>query len=285
MAELLKASFRRELLKAELDLGQRRYGAHYWDPEMGAVGLAELERARVALLNRLNVEMNDLLNQMCPGETGEPIHLSPIFSEEFPAPNLEKLTSVSRQKFETWLWAGLTSGATAIDADMMQASARDALSADEFAGYLRWNSPEVATLRNELVGFHATESEFAEILRWRQLVDSGGPETADTLQAEITLEDRIGSARLTALIQQRNPELQTASQDLRRLGLPVERAAWLANFRRQGILEIQKLWSDPALPSDAKAARVAQLQRSYRTLIAATLALPENRVAGIDLMP
>lgn len=262
----LQQYFSRELLRQEIELGQARYRGQYWEAEPGLPELQQLETRRGEIVRRLATEMNGLLAAMCPDEPGEPLALTAFFSLDHPAPNLGFLSAASREKVEDVLLA----------AEGPVAAAR-VLSGQELVDYLNWNAPLSAALRNRLAGLAPDESEFAAIRQWQAA--AGSEEEAG---ARTELARQLGPARLAQLEWQIGPEMSTAVQDMRRLGLPVEQAAWLAEFRRQASGQLQRAWGDPWLDAGGRQARVGLLERAFRAELAAQLALPAG---GEELLP
>lgn len=282
IARLLTTYFRREQVEAELALEQTRYGRGHWQTELGGKHLLALEQTRVALVTRLQAEANELLDEMSGGDTGPALALTPLFGPERAGPNVAFLSAASRARLADLIAERAAGGG--VDAAGLLTDARSFLPPDELAQYARWNAPEAALLRKQLVGFDAREEEFAAIARWSNFVNQGNSATADDRRAELALADQIGVARLAELFHLRDPEMQTAVHDLHRLGLPLDRAEWLAACRAQGARELSALWSDPILPSAAKEEQVRELQQAYRARIAATLAL-SSTIDPADLMP
>lgn len=278
-AKLLQGYYRHEQLEQELELEQTRYGSRYWEPELGVAALQDLELRREDLLKRLGTEMNALLAQMAPGETGEALSLSPFFTIDHAAPNLGFLSAESRAKMVA---AIATDGENnPLEPEKLLDAARQVLSAGELQQYNRWNAPASAALRNRLVGFEADENEFNAVLRWTQATDTGI--SAD--QARADLEQSLGGARLAEFERLQEPVMKTAVQDLQRLGLPLDQAGMLAGLRRQAVEHLQEVWGDQRLPGTQKGVRVREVQAAYRLAIAAQLQLPADDGSAAELLP
>jgi hypothetical protein len=267
--------YAKEQLRLELALGQERYRGQYWQAEPEWPELQRIEARRVAAIRELTVEMNELLAEICPGETGEPLRLTPFFNLDQPAPNLAFLDGPAREEMETAM-LGLATAAS-LGSDHMMAAAEEILSEEEFLEYSRWNAPVAASLRNRLAGFDPDEGEFTAILQWQA---AAGSDQEAGARAE--LERRLGSERLARLDRQIQPEVSTAVQDLRRVGLPLDQAAWLADIRSRASLDLQQLWSDPQTTDSQKQAQVGFLLAVFRMKLAAQLG---PRAAGADLLP
>lgn len=283
IGEALRLYFGKEQVRVELEIEQRRYGNFYWQTELGEKDLIELDHIRAARLRELTLEMNAMLDDLEAGDPGTRMTLTPIFDAGHAGPNVGFLSPDSLARMEE-LIADLAQHGP-VDASRLLAGAQQILTPDEMALYRLWNAPENGLLRNQLVGFNATEDEFNAISRWPGFVNQGNSETGGEEQAELTLATQIGVQRLADLIRLRDPEVQTAVQDLHRLGLPLEQAEPLAVFRSQGVGAIQQVWSDPALPSPAKEERVLQIQQSYRAGIAALFRLSSMSPDETILMP
>lgn len=274
-AKYLQAYFSRELLRAEIELEQRRYRGQYWETEPGLAELQEVESRREETIRRLTAEMNGLLADACPGESGEPLVVTPFFSLDRPAPNLAFLSAASRQKMEEALLVLARDGS--LEADRMMEIAGRSLSGAELVDYTNWNAPASAALRNRLAGFAAGEEEFGALLQWQTAAGSDR-ETA----ARLELERRIGSERLAEWETQNDPAVSTALQDLHRLGRPLAQAAWLADFRLQATAQLQQSWGNPWLTDAQKQAEVGLVRNAFRDELAAQLNLP---VTDADLLP
>lgn len=272
-AEYLQAYFSREQLRAELELEQLRYRGQYWETEPGLAGLQPVEARRGETIRRLTEEMNGLLADACPGESGEPLVLFPFFSLDRPAPNLAFLSGASREKMEEAMLAHDGS----LEAGRLMEVAGRVLAAEELADYTRWNAPASAALRNRLAGFAADEGEFAAILQWQSAAGSDRES-----EARLELGRRLGPARLAQWESQNDPAVSTALQDLHRLGRPLEQAAWLADFRRQAAGQLQETWRNPWLTDAQKQAQVGLVRNAFRDELAAQLDLP---AADADLLP
>ena len=274
-ARWLLGYYRHEQLAQELELEQTRYGARYWEPELGIAALQDLQLRREDLLKRLGAEMNALLVEMAPGETGEALGLEPFFTIDRAGPNLGFLPAESRAKMIEALAVG------PLEPEKLPDIARQVLSADEFQQYTRWNAPTAAALRNRLVGFDADENEFNAVLRWTQATDA----VIGATPARADLEQSLGSARLAEFEHLQEPVMKTAVQDLQRLGLPLDQAAMLAGIRRQAVEHLQDVWGDPRVPDAQKSSRVSQVEAAYRLAIAAQLQLPADDGAAGELLP
>lgn len=264
--------FSREQLGFELDLEQARYRGQYWQAEPGLAELQPIESRRAEVIRRMTIEINALLAEMCPGETGEPLALVPFFSLDRPAPNLAFLSEASREKIEQALLAR----DPAVEADPMLAVAT-LLSGQELADYSRWNAPSSAALRNRLAGFEASETEFNDVLEWQAATGS-----AREAAAREELAGRLGPDRLAQLDRLLEPAVHTAAQDLHRLGLPIDQAGWLADFRQVAAAQLQQLWSDPRLNAAQKQDKVDTLRDAFRAELSAELRLPSE---AADLLP
>jgi hypothetical protein len=264
--------FSREQLRRELDLEQARYRGQYWQAEPGLAELQAIESRRTEAIRRMTIEMNALLADMCPGETGEPLTLVPFFSLDRPAPNLAFLSEASREKMERALLAR----EVAVEADPMLAAAT-LLSGRELADYTRWNAPPSAALRNRLAGFEASETEFNDILEWQAATGS-----AHEVAAREELIGRLGPDRFAQLDRLLEPAVHTAAQDLHRLGLSIDQADWLADFRQAAAAQLQRSWSDPRLSAARKQEKVDVLRGAFRAELAAELRLPPE---ATDLLP
>ena len=274
-AKLLLGYYRREQLAQELELEQTRYGSHYWEPEPGVATLQDLQLRREDLLKRLGTEMNALLAEMAPGETGEALRLEPFFTIDRAAPNLGFLSAESRAKMAGAIAAGQ------VEPEKLLETAREILSENELQQYLSWNAPASSALRNRLVGFEAHENEFNAVLRWTQATDAG----IGAAQARAELEQGLGAVRLAEFERLQEPVMKTAVLDLQRLGLPLDQAAMLASIRRQAVEHLQDVWSDPRVPDAQKGNRVSQVQAAYRLAIAAQLQLSTDDGAAAELLP
>lgn len=253
-AAQLQRYFSRELLQWELELEQARYRGEYWQPEPGLAEMQSVETRRAEGVRRLTTEMNALLEEMHPGEPGEPLALTAFFSLDRPAPNLAVLSESSRAKMEEVLLARDPS----VEADPVREAELN-LTGDELAAYLRWNAPPSAALRNRLAGFEASEAEFTAILKWQSVVGSD-----DETVARAALHESLGAGRLEQLDHLLDPAVHTAAQDLYRLGLPLAQAGWLADFRGAAVAQLQQSWRNPALTAAQKEAEVAALRDAFR---------------------
>ncbi len=270
----LTAFYRRDQLTRELDLEQARFGANFWEPEKVGPELSRLQRAREDLLKQLTTEANGLLAELFPSESGEAIVLTPIFGEEHPAPNVVCLSAEARTRFEAVLFAGQLDHA-AIDGGHLLEAARDALSAAEWERFRQWNDPAAAALRNRLAGFAATEQEFGAILRVTR-----DPDLADSATV---LTAALGRERYDAYQKLQDTATQTALHDLRRAGLPIADAVWLANMRTQATYTMQQLWASPTLSDASKREQITQLHSAFGRAIATRYASNENFLDGITL--
>lgn len=278
-AKYLTAYFTREQLTRELALEQSRYGPQYWDSEMGVAALRELQARREETTKRLSTEMNDILTAMCPGEAGERLTLKPFFSLDQAGPNLGFLSPASREA----LTEAILSFAQdePIDAGKLQEAASKVLAGDELEQYNQWNAPAAAALRNRLVGFEADETEFKAIQHWqRELGLERDPAITRT-----ELARQIGVDRLAQFERLEEPVMRTAVQDLHRLGLPLDQAAWLSDFRTRAVAHIQKLWGDAALTDTQREALVKQVQSAYRVELTAQLGMSDSALNEADLLP
>lgn len=264
--------FSKEQLGLELKLEQVRYGGQYWEAEPGFAELQSIEVRRMEMIGRLTAELNAMLKEMCPTETGEPLALVPFFSLDRPAPNLAFLGDASRERMEAAL---LVRGETAWTDPLFTAS--QILSGQELVDYTRWNAPSAAALRNRLAGFAVNEEEFSAILQWQETAGSDREAEART-----ELAGRIGSARLAQLDQLNDPGMHTALQDLHRLGLPLDQADWVADFRRQAVVQLQQAWGKPELTAMQKQQEVAVLLSAFGAELATQMKLPPRTA---DLLP
>ena len=282
IAQELRASFRRDQVRMELVIQQRRYGRDYWQTEASEKQLRELDRIQSMQLRGLAREMNELLDGLCGDKSDEIITLAPIFDASHPGPNIGFLSPESRAKVEELIAEQSLHGLP--DAAELLTKMETVLSGKELVQYRQWNSPDHGLLRNQLVGFNATEGEFNAIAQWPGFVNQGNSSTDDD-QVMLELADRIGVQRLADLIRLRDPEIQTAVHDLHRLGLPLDQAEALAALRGQGVSEIEQTWTDPTVPSAMKELRVRQLLGDYRARIAATFQIAANSTDQNELLP
>jgi hypothetical protein len=271
-AQYLAKYFAREQLGLELELEQARYHGQYWQAEPGLAELQQIETRRSEAIRRLTSEMNGLLAEMSPDESGAPLALLPFFSLDHPAPNLGFLSEASREKMEGLLLAR----DEAADTDPMAAAAK-ILSGQELADYLRWNAPTSAALRNHLAGFNTSESEFAAILQWQEATGSDRETTA-----RANLARQIGPDRIAQLERLTDPAMHTAVQDLHRLGLPLDQAGWLADFRRAASAQLQQSWRDPRLTAAQSSAEVGVMRDAFRAELATQMKLLPD---AADLLP
>jgi hypothetical protein len=259
-ARFLAAQYRREQFTRELALEQQRYGAEYWDAEGDGPALARLARLQAATRAELEREANAILAELFPGETGDPLELPPIFDADRRGPNVSFLSGAARSAFE----AAAEEAGDFSPAALQRAAARTLVPA-ELELYARWNDPAAAALRDRLAGFGATETEFLAL--WRGAATDGSmpaaPDAGDL--------PALAPARRAQLRALETPELRTAVHDLRRAGLPVNDAGWLALTRTQATTAIQAVWRDPAIAVDAKPVRVAQVEREFARAIALRL--------------
>jgi hypothetical protein len=262
----VRALYRKEQLTRELDLEQRRYGTHYWESDGAGPALALVEQARAALVRQLSAEANQVLADLFPGETGESVVLAPLFDADHAGPQVSGISAEGRRRFEARLLAEPAERFPAETATLLELAA-EALPEAELTVYRRWNAPAAVALRNQLIGFAATEAEFKAILAETATVSATG-ETEPT-----ALASRLGPERFAAWQAQVSPDVQTALHDLQRLGLPLTQAGWLVALRAEAAASVQQAWQDGALADWAKPARVAQLQTDYAQAIAARLSL------------
>jgi hypothetical protein len=270
--EWVRALYRKEQVTRELDLEQRRYGRNYWQSECNGRELAILQQTRETLLKQLSAEATQLLNDLFPGEAGEPIALVAIFAPDRPGPNLTFLSASARERFEARILS-----ADGVREHLIEI-ATQVLRPEEMESYHQWNDRAVAALRNQLVGFDQTEGEFGAILLETRLVAEDG-EASGTGP---TLERQLGAARYADLLRIKDPPMHTALQDLQRLGLPLAEAEWLAATRTRAIAEMDEIWKNAALTDVTKRERVLQLERIHGQTIAAKLALPDATLDGLD---
>jgi hypothetical protein len=120
-----------------------------------------------------------------------------------------------------------------------------------------------------LAGFEPSENEFQAILEWQA---AAGSDREPVARAE--LAKNLGSDRLAELDRLNDPAFHTAAQDLRRLGLPLDDAGWLAEFRQRATAQLQQSWSDPALTDAQKQAQVAALHTVFRAELASQMKMP-----------
>lgn len=271
--EHVRALYRNEQLTRELDLEQQRYGARYWDSECDGRDFARLQSAREALVRQLTDEANAVLRELYPSEALEPIALRTIFDAEHAGPNVRFLSPEARERFEAALLS--TWGEARLDTGVVLAVAERAMAAEEFAEFTRWNAPAAVALRERLVGFDASEQEFRVLLR--AISDADGE--AALVPAEFSPE------RAERLRQIEEPALRTALRDVRRLGLPLTEADWLAATRAQAAASIQRAWDDPGLSFGAKQGQVALLERTFSRAIADRFGLPGSSIDELHLRP
>jgi hypothetical protein len=269
-AKYLTHYFAKELLGVELELEQARYHGQYWEAEPGLAELRQIETRRTEAIARLTAEMNGMLEEMCPGAAGAPLALVPYFSLDHPAPNLAFLSEASRGKMEEILLAREE------PADAMAAAAK-ILSGPELADYARWNAPSAAALRNRLAGFDATEGEFNAVLEWQHAAGSEGES-----EARNELVRKLGAERVAQLDALTDPAVHTATQDLHRLGLPLDQAGWLTDFRRAAVAQLQRSWRDPRLTDAQKQAEVGVLRDAFRDELTTQLKIMPD---AADLLP
>lgn len=264
-AERIRAYFRREAARAELALEPRRYGAHYWDTEASGPEVHALELERVLILQQLNAELAERL----PPGSGPGEALAPLFGEGRPGPRVDFLAPAAQTRI-----AELLAGSPELAADRaaLLERVRPLLTEEDFVRFQDWNSPTSERLRRQLVGFQTSEAEFTALAAWPGFVNQGNGGFAEDAHAEAALADRIGVERTAELFRLRDPDVQTAVQDLHRLGLPVERAEWLAAQRGDAISRMQQVWADGGLAAEAKATRVEALRQAYAAQLAAALA-------------
>ncbi|WP_438480251.1 hypothetical protein [Oleiharenicola lentus] len=279
----LKTYYRREQIKAELAIEQRRYGANYWETELGAKALHALQAERLARLNELNAEMSGVWREMSFASAETTSALTPLFSPESAGPNVSFLSLASREKVETLIVAAAQRGPIK-PADLID-QLRTLLPADEFADYVKWNAPAAALRRMQLVGFHASEKEFNTLAQHPDFVNPTSGQSTEPALSASELEILIGAARFAELNQLRTAERQTAVHDLHRLGLPLDYAKWLQDFRAQAVTTLQAVWQEPHTPDAAKAARVDQLQHAYRLSLLATLSPTGAAFDETELLP
>lgn len=256
---LLCTLYRREQLTRELAIEQRRYGRNYWDADADGRGLAALRTQRQAMLAELNAEANAVLADLFPGVTSEPIALGALFDDDRPGPNVTFLSGSTRARLEAELLAEWEKNGAGTDRGM--AVAERVLPSDEQELFRRWNAPAHAALREQLVGFAPNETEFLAILR----ANDGSEAATNALAAT------LGAGRFHEFLQTQDPAVRTARQELRRNGLPIAEAEWLATTRAQAVSAIAEVWRNAAIPDTAKPPRVAQLERTYSEAIGARL--------------
>jgi hypothetical protein len=269
-AGYLRQYFAREQLGLELELEQARYRGQYWEPEPGLAELQQIETRRTEAIGRLTAEMNAMMKELYPGGPSEPLALAPFFSLDRPAPNLAFLSEPSREKIEQALLARDES------VDPMAVAAR-ILTEQELADYAHWNAPTSAALRNRLAGFAANEAEFTAILQWQA---AAGSDHESAAREE--LASSLGADRLAQLDRLTDPAMHTALQDLHRLGLPLEQAGWLSDFRHEAVAQLQRSWRDPQLTEVQKQAEVGTLREAFRTELMTQLNVPPE---AADLFP
>ena len=274
--ELVRALYRKEQLTSELDLEQLRYGYNYWQSECSGRELAELQQAKESMLKQLSAEANQVLNDLFPNEAGEPITLIALFDTTHPGPNLTFLSPSLREQFESEILAG--DGDRGVDRERLFDIATRLLPSREMASYRQWNDRPAAVLRDQLVGFNQTESEFVAILHEASLAEEDG----GVHGTEVGLETQLGAARYADFLKSKDPAMYTALHDLQRFGLPLEEAEWLAATRTRAVEDIGKIWQSAALSEATKRERVAQTERAYGQTIAAKLALPEASLDGLN---
>ena len=274
-AELVKTIYRKEILAWELDLEQQRYGRNYWEAGGDGPQLAKLARAKEAMLRQLSADANQLLNDSCPGEPGEPVTFAAMFDAAHPGPNLACLSPDLREQFEAEILAEDDEGR--VDPEHLLEVAEHMLPAAELEAYRNWNSPLSAALREQLAGFNPTEAEFAAI---RSSQAAAGDDEPSGTEAELATQ--LGTARYGEYLWLTDPAMQAAVHDLRRLGLALDDANWLAATRSRAVAEIGEAWRSDAFTDAGKRERVAQLEHDYSQTIAARLALPNASLDGLN---
>ena len=273
-AAWLKTIYRKEQLTRELEFEQLRYGRAYWEPEANGAALATINEARAAMISQLSEEANDVLKTLFPDEAGEAIVLAEIFDADRPGPNLTFLSPESRAQFETLAAAALETAP--LTPDRLLELARQILPSPQLERYLAWNAPSSAALRQQLAGFSPTEQDFTAILRASR--SDGEPE-------QDSIERELGAARHADFKRATDPAMQTAVNDLHRLGLPIEHAGWLAELRTQAGKAIQRVWSNEALADFAKSSEAARVQQNFRREIVVHFAAHGRTIDPEFLLP
>jgi len=115
------------------------------------------------------------------------------------------------------------------------------------------------------------------ILQWQ-----GAAGSEREMQARDELAKSIGPGRLAQLDRLTDPAIHTAVQDLHRLGLPLEAAGWLADFRLEAAAQLQQSWRNPRMTAAQKQEEVGMMRNAFRTELAAQMKLPPETA---DLLP
>lgn len=275
-ASALHAAFRRELLRAEVELEQVRYGPHFWDAPLPPAS-AEIEARRAELARQLNAAIRAHLLAEFPEADVAPPTVEPFFDPDHPAPNLAFLSADSRERVLARI-AALPADASRAPAALL-ALAEETLSGAELADYRHWNEPEARAVRAQLAGFAPDQPEFAAIRAW-QAAHAGGGEANDAW-----LASQLGAARYAEFKRHLSPDVQTALRDAERLGLTLTEVDWLADYRREFVAQLQVAWNDATLLEPQRSARVAQLHASARAAICVRLGLSPLLAREIEPLP
>jgi hypothetical protein len=270
---IVRTFYRQELLKRELDLEQQRYGEAYWEADQDGRVLAGIRDARAQLASDLSAEANDVLAALLPGDVDDDrVRLTSFFDDDHPGPNLRFLSESSRRQFVSEVLAQ-----NWVDQSQLAAAADRTLSRAERELYHVWNDTAPAALREQLVAFHPGEREFLIVL-----AASGHAEESDT---RALLEAQLGSDRYRELREVTAPSTATAVHDLRRAGLPVTSASWLASVRQAASDAVRQVWQDGSIPERSKPSRAAQVEAAYTRMIATTLSVPVRSLDELPLPP
>ena len=276
--QYLQAYYRSELLDRELELEQQRYAGKYWQTAPASGGEQDRSLQKTQLTARLQSEANEVFAGMCPGEPAPQLELAPFFNEDRPGPNLSTLTANSREEFKKVLL--LLAPDEPLDPILLMDVAESVLSAGELAKYVRWNAPAASALRTRLAGHETNEKEFLALLDWQA---SLGTDTEGDAKAKLLRN--VGPESMVQLEEQMEPTFQTAAQDLRRSGLPLNLAPWLADFRDQAAAKFQLVWADEQLSGAQKEERVRQVQSALRSELRAHLGSAVDMALAGDLLP
>jgi hypothetical protein len=272
----VRAVYRKVQLTRELDLEQQRYATDYWKPDHNGADLAALRSQRATLLRELSEEATRVIAAYFPNEAVEPLTLKPLFSDDSPAPNLSFLSADSRRHLESELLQN-----SELDRARFDDVAARVLSGPELEWYRRWNDPMAAALRQQLVGFEASEREFNVLLQHNRVLAEAG----EAYGSSFALEGQLGRERYTQLEAFKSPAFQSAVQDLNRAGIALVNADWLASTRQRAAEEIQQVWQSPSLSDAAKAQQVSTLQRQYGVMIDTRLGRHGSSVDEVGQTP
>jgi hypothetical protein len=155
------------------------------------------------------------------------------------------------------------------------------LSGAELEWYRRWNDPLAVTLRQQIVGFDASEREFNVLMQHNRVLAEAG----EAYGSSFALEGQLGRERYTQLETVQSPAMQSAVQDLNRAGIALVNAEWLASTRQRATEEIQQVWQSTNLSDTAKAQQVSTLQRQYGVMIDTRLGRHGSTVDEVGQTP